>query len=818
MFNKLKLQWKMVLMISATSLLVLVVVSMIFYNTMVNGVKAKIRDYALANAQAITHDIDAFFSRIGQIPVTVGNMDIALLAEENHTDLILEQMYQVLENDPDILNIYTAYERGVIDGLDYVIPAWIYDSNRSEIARMSFNFPTDEDYDPNQPIYEYHTDDAWYALAKQKNHFVWGPPYYDEGGTGQHIVSAVSPLYQDGQFIGVAGADVTLQRLNEILADVQVGETGYAFVVGQDGVFVANPHAPELVDTQQTMFSLAQDADNDDIRIMGEAMLAGETGHLEMTDPTTGDDIWAIYTPIRSTGWSLALIVPIDELLVDVHTMGQLANFVVLGSIIAMAAVAFWISQTISRPILMIAEGAQRIARGDMARTEMNWASIDKVNARGDELGTIGQAFEALNVYFQEMSTVAQRIADGDLTVQVNARDTTDMLGNAFDQMVTNLRNLVGQVATSASGVSLASGQLDATASQTADAINQVANTIQQVTDGTAQQTQSVSNTINVIDQLTRAIDGVARGAQEQAVSVGQSAQITARISAAVQEVATNARAGSAGAIENARTARDSADMIEKTVKGMESIKTSTDIVAQRVREMGRRSEQIGDIVATIDDIASQTNLLALNAAIEAARAGEHGKGFAVVADEVRKLAESSTEATKEIAGLIKDVQRTIAEAVQAMDQGATQVEAGMTQADEAGRALDAILVAAELVNQQVGEIAAAAQVMDISANELVGAMDSVSAVVEENTAATEEMSAGASEASQAIENVAAVSEENSAASEEMSATVEEVTAQVEEVTASAQSLSVMAQELQALVAQFKLPDTGEYATTPQLD
>ncbi|MCX6082725.1 MAG: methyl-accepting chemotaxis protein, partial [Chloroflexi bacterium] len=200
-----------------------------------------------------------------------------------------------------------------------------------------------------------------------------------------------------------------------------------------------------------------------------------------------------------------------------------------------------------------------------------------------------------------------------------------------------------------------------------------------------------------------------------------------------------------------------------------------------------------------------QTNLLALNAAIEAARAGEQGKGFAVVADEVRKLAERSSLATKEIAGLIKGIQKTVSEAVSAMKESATEVESGVIRANSAGEALTNILRAAESVNKQAEEAGSAAARISVAAGELVGAVDSVSAVIEENTAATEQMAANSSELTQSIENIASISEENSAAVEEVSASTEEVSAQVEEVSASAASMMDMAKNLQQIVAQFKL-------------
>jgi methyl-accepting chemotaxis protein len=300
-------------------------------------------------------------------------------------------------------------------------------------------------------------------------------------------------------------------------------------------------------------------------------------------------------------------------------------------------------------------------------------------------------------------------------------------------------------------------------------------------------------------------IQTVNDGVKSQTEAVNKAATIANQLTGASRQVAENAQAvtrDSAGAAEAARSGKQT---VQNTLNGMQTIKTSVGLSAQKVQEMGKRSDQIGVIVETIDDIASQTNLLALNAAIEAARAGEHGKGFAVVADEVRKLAERASASTKEIGALVRDIQKTVTEAVAAMQGGAREVEAGVQHAQEAGRALEAIMSAADAVYRQAEQAAGAAARMQSASGELMGAVEAVSRVVDDNNRAAGEMSARSREVTQAIEDIASVSEQNSAAIEEVSASAEEMTAQVEEVTSSAEALAGMARALQDVVARFDL-------------
>lgn len=340
---------------------------------------------------------------------------------------------------------------------------------------------------------------------------------------------------------------------------------------------------------------------------------------------------------------------------------------------------------------------------------------------------------------------------EGDLTrrLLVTTNDETGELSRWFNKFIDNIQDIIQQVNISAESVAAASEELTAISEQTTQATNQIASAIQEVASGAETQLQ---------------------GAEETAKSMEEMAQ-------GIQRIAETSSIVSEESMKTTKVADQGNESVQKAVQQMNSISESVNDTASVVKLLGERSQEIGQIVGVITDISDQTNLLALNAAIEAARAGEHGRGFAVVADEVRKLAEQSKESADQITTLIKGIQEDTTRSVYAMDGVTKEVQVGMDVVNQSGEAFVRILNAAQHVADQIQEVSAISEEMSASSEEV--------------TASVEDMTRIASDSSSNSQNVASSSQEQLAS--------------IEEISASADSLSKMAQELQEVISKFKI-------------
>jgi methyl-accepting chemotaxis protein len=386
----------------------------------------------------------------------------------------------------------------------------------------------------------------------------------------------------------------------------------------------------------------------------------------------------------------------LSQLTQELQERVRFASTVIIGATLASLALlllaGFYIASNIAVPLAEMTSAAERIAGGEL---DVRVAAHD---GRQDEVAALGGAFSQMTRNLREMAAAAKRIARGDLTTEVKPQSDTDDLGSSFALMMKNLRAMMQEIteavnvlSASSAEILVSSSQLAASAAESASAITETTTTVEEV-----KQTAQVSS--------------------EKGRYVADSAQQSALVS------------------------KKGKQSVEQSVTGMNRIRAQMDSIGASMVRLNEQTQAIGEIIATVNDLAEQSNVLAVNASIEAAKAGEHGKGFSIVAQEVRTLAEQSKQATAQVRTILSDIQKATAAAMLATEQGSKAVDTGLQQSADAGQSIAALSDSISQSAQAATQIAASSQQQLVGMDQVVIAIRNIQESSTQNATAVKQV------------------------------------------------------------------------------
>lgn len=358
-------------------------------------------------------------------------------------------------------------------------------------------------------------------------------------------------------------------------------------------------------------------------------------------------------------------------------TLARLTSIVTFLLAMLFASLFSWrISRVITAPLVEMATVASQLARGNINQQILHHSR--------DELGVLATAFRDLIAYIRNLAEAATHISQGDLHVQVLPRSEHDVLSLSFVEMIKDLRDM--------------NSRMQQGARTLASSIDQIMVIMHQVAASTTETATSVSETATTVEEVKQTVYVANQNAQQ----VAENSQRTVQVSQAGEQA------------------------VEEALIGMQRMRTQMESIAQSVVKLGEQSQTIRNIITTVNDLAERSNLLAINAAIEAAKAGQAGKGFSVVAQEVKSLADQSKRATAQVHTMLSDIQKAAQVAILVTEQGTQSAELGAAQAIQAGEAIRALSKNISEAAQSVTKIAASSHQQLIGMDQVATAMNSI--------------------------------------------------------------------------------------------
>lgn len=532
----------------------------------------------------------------------------------------------------------------------------------------------------------------------------------------------------NGAVVGVAVLRTPASQLQQALqADLNVLAPGsYGLLLDRYGIRVADGADPkanfsaiaplsaadhQLLVSQQHRFGSADSqpviTPAPQLAQLARALTApGAAGHAAI-NPTNGSSatVEAAAVRLHAKNWTYVELVPQAAFLAapdaELRTAAEWFAAIALATVL----LSILLARQFTAPLGAIAGYLHRVREGDY-KSRLNTSSHDEfgrlaedVNVTVDRLTNLlhtSEQRDAMQVQIEKLLDEVSAVADGDLRVEAEVTaGTLGSVADSFNYMIEELRRIIGTVQASTYEVSTSAMQLRQSSELLAA--------------GSAQQSERIAETTLAVRSMDESIQLVAENA-------GLSRQVA-------EEAFANAQRGG--------------EAVAKTIASMNRIRVNVQDTAKKVKQLGESSQEIGDIVKLIEDIADKTDLLALNAAIQAELAGEHGRGFAVLADEVRRLAERATASTKQIATLVKSIQSETQEAVTAMEESTLEVVGGSKLADEAGQALLAIDRVMGQLTQRIASISDATAEQASASKQIAATMRDISDVTTQANAST---------------------------------------------------------------------------------
>lgn len=644
------------LFISITIIVILssLLIGTLSYQTSKEELRNQILDNVSANVSRIDDVIkDLIQPKMTDIQILSNRIRGSQFQESNHSE-IRKWLKFYQESHPEIAGVYVGNEDGIF-------------------VKEPAHLAVKAGYDPRER--------DWYIQAMENKGETFISEPYVAASTGKMVIT-ISKALDDGT--GVAGIDINLDKLEELVKNIQIGKAGYGLVLDKNNKYIAHPSAELGSEAVDSIYDKLYEKDKGQVN----GVLNGESVILHfITD--------------ELTGWKIGGLIYEKEIDEANEAILHLSWIVGTIAIIFGIFAAVFIIKSLSRPI-------------------------------------------------KQLGDLAVKVSGGDLTqyAKISTNDVIGKLGMAFNEMIDGLRTLTLQIDETAEKVAATSEQLSASSEETTAATEQVSNSIQEVSKNAEAQTSMVENVSHIFKKVSQGVEDIAE----------RSSNVTELSRKAIQVADIGGQA------------------VSKTVEQMKSIHTSVSQSQSIIHSLYDSSKQINEILNVITGIADQTNLLALNAAIEAARAGEHGKGFAVVADEVRSLAEQTQSSAKEIQEIIKKIQDDTENTVKMMKQISVNVDDGVEITSEAIEQFNHILQTTKEISPQMEEV----------------------------SEAVKEMSKALQHVNEELDGLVEVAQGNNAASEEVVATVEEQLAAMQEISASAQSLASMAEELKSVTSNMK--------------